>query len=340
MGAAQDFRESSVISGEMSGPAKLAGAFELGRFQALPYRAFRVSSSIPLLQAANSPLEPHADAAATGRGEQKERPFDFRERSRADWARSAAVVTTAFTKHGYENVRVTRSGHVLYLSLANSRLSNSGLAVGRAMRIVMALALEDIREIRVSYTKLDQPIVTYEFFDLQKLQQYFDGSISRQKLAETVLVRYSNLDDVISSNEGLMPAIGMDDPEFDLMTDKDDDTVGSASGKRETTGWGIAPKLELFYNNPSGKLRYDLAAISEHRRRLGDGLYLDGAVTLTLAENVSDVSHSSSNLLPHVRSDFAGYKRGNRFKLNRLLVNKYMMSGERWYARGSAGIYE
>jgi membrane-associated phospholipid phosphatase len=44
--------------------------------------------------------------------------------------------------------------------------------------------------------------------------------------------------------------------------------------------------------------------------------------------------------LPHVRSDIADYKRGGRFKLNRLMLNKYMMPSERVYARLSGGLYE
>jgi membrane-associated phospholipid phosphatase len=41
-----------------------------------------------------------------------------------------------------------------------------------------------------------------------------------------------------------------------------------------------------------------------------------------------------------VRTDVAEYKRGGRFKLNRLLLNEYMMPAERMYLRASAGFYE
>jgi membrane-associated phospholipid phosphatase len=45
-------------------------------------------------------------------------------------------------------------------------------------------------------------------------------------------------------------------------------------------------------------------------------------------------------VLPHVRTDVAEYKRGGRFKLNRLLLNQYLTLDERVYARASAGFYE
>jgi hypothetical protein len=41
-----------------------------------------------------------------------------------------------------------------------------------------------------------------------------------------------------------------------------------------------------------------------------------------------------------VRTDVAEYKRGGRFKLNRLLLNKYLMPAERLYLRASGGFYE
>jgi membrane-associated phospholipid phosphatase len=61
---------------------------------------------------------------------------------------------------------------------------------------------------------------------------------------------------------------------------------------------------------------------------------------LDLFENISGVTQPSNSVLPHVRTDIAEYKRGGRFKLNRLLINKYATLDERLYVRASAGFYE
>jgi hypothetical protein len=61
---------------------------------------------------------------------------------------------------------------------------------------------------------------------------------------------------------------------------------------------------------------------------------------LQIYETVSDVTQPSNSVLPHVRSDIVEYKRESRFKLNRLLLNKYVMPAERIYARVSGGLYE
>jgi hypothetical protein len=69
-------------------------------------------------------------------------------------------------------------------------------------------------------------------------------------------------------------------------------------------------------------------------------LYLNSALRLSVVENISGVTQASNSLLPHVRTDVADYKRGARFKLNRLMLNQYLHPAERVYARLSGGIYE
>jgi membrane-associated phospholipid phosphatase len=102
----------------------------------------------------------------------------------------------------------------------------------------------------------------------------------------------------------------------------------------------VQPKVSFFFNDPSGALRYELWAAVNYDRRLGNGLYLNSDLKLTALETVSGVTQPSNSLLPHVRTDVADYKRGGRFKLNRLMLNKYMMPSERVYARLSGGLYE
>ena len=55
---------------------------------------------------------------------------------------------------------------------------------------------------------------------------------------------------------------------------------------------------------------------------------------------MSGVTQASNSLLPHVRTDIAEYKRGDRFKLNKAMLNQYLQPTEGVYARLSGGLYE
>ena len=120
----------------------------------------------------------------------------------------------------------------------------------------------------------------------------------------------------------------------------DGDVVQIKSLDREANRFKIAPKVGFFFNDPSGAFRYSISAVANYDRRLGDGLYLNGAASLQLLETVSGVTQSSNSNLPHVRTDVAEYLRGGRFSLSRVLLNKYNNPAERVYTRLSAGLYE
>lgn len=251
----------------------------------------------------------------------------------------AAELIDALSQQDYKNIRVQLKGYSLNLTLTNSRISNLGRAVGRAARTALAFAPAGINSIHVTYTKLEQPVATYEFFDLQKLTDYLTGQIPRQQFLEAVLVRYPNQDDVIRDQEGLIAGIN-DDAGLGVLVAHDGDIVQVSSEDREANRFKVVPKLGFFFNDPSGALRYELAAAANYDKRLGEGLYLNSAFGMKIIENVSGVTQPSNSLLPHVRTDVAEYKRASRLKLYRLLLNKYMMPAEHWYARASVGIYE
>jgi len=114
----------------------------------------------------------------------------------AQWARSDAYehrLVEALYRQEFRNISVTYdTSHRLALTVTNDRLSPISLAVGRAARTALRLAPLDAREIRVTYADRTGPIVTYEFFDLGRLERYFDGAIGQAELAEYVAVRYIN----------------------------------------------------------------------------------------------------------------------------------------------------
>jgi membrane-associated phospholipid phosphatase len=261
----------------------------------------------------------------------------------SDWqndGRHGAKLVQALVKQDFKNVRVELDRTTLKLTLTNSRISNMGRAIGRASRTALAFAPEGTRSIQISYTKLEQPIATYEFVELQKLTDYLTGLTDRESFLQTVLVRYSNPTDKVGDDQqGLLAAI-QGDGALGVQVGHDGDIVQVRSEDREANRFKLVPKLSFFFNDPSGALRYEVWAAANYDKRLGEGLYLNSDLKLDLFENVSGVTQKSNSLLPHVRTDIAEYKRGSKFKLNRLLINKYVTSDERIYARVSGGFYE
>jgi membrane-associated phospholipid phosphatase len=274
-------------------------------------------------------------------------PFDPKKAparvSAAEWQNSAshgAELAQALVKQDFKNVRVELDGNVLKLTLTNNRISNMGRAVGRATRTALAFAPEGTRAIHVTYTKLEQPIATYEFQDLQRLTDYLTGLTSRDAFLQTVLVRYSTPADRIEDQQSLLAAVREEGNGLAVQAGQDGNIVQVVSEDREANRFKVVPKLGFFFNDPSGALRYEVAAAANYDRRLAQGTYLNSAFKLNLFENVSGVTQASNSLLPHVRTDIAEYKRGGRFKLNKLMLNQYLTLDERLYARASAGFYE
>jgi len=275
-------------------------------------------------------------------------PFDPKKApprvSAEEWQQQASHGTElvqALVEQDFKNVRVTFEDNTLKLSLTNSRISNLGRAVGRAARTALAFAPQGTRAIQVTYTKLEQPIVTYEFIDLSRLADYLTGLADRDSFLQTVVVRYAHSGDQASEDQrGLLAAVRDEGAGLEVQVGRDGNTVQLSSEDREANRFKVVPKLSFFFNDPSGALRYELWAAADYDRRLAQGLYLNSDLKLTALENVSGVTQPSNSVLPHVRTNIADYKRGGRFKLNRLLINKYMMPDERIYMRLSGGLYE
>ena len=82
--------------------------------------------------------------------------------SKEEWHRDAvygADLVKALVKQDYKNIRVEQEGNTLSLSLTNSRISTMGRAVGRAARTAVAFTPKGVTTLRITYTKLDQPII-------------------------------------------------------------------------------------------------------------------------------------------------------------------------------------
>ena len=263
--------------------------------------------------------------------------------SLADWQRDGrpgANLVQALAKQDFKNIRVELDSGILKLTLTNNRIANLGRAIGRASRTALAFAPAGTRGFEITYTKNEQPVATYEFMNLYVLSDYLGGLVTRDAFLQTVIVRAATPADRIDIDQPAMLDGLDDDVRIGVDVGHDGNMVQVRSEDREANRFRIAPKLGLFFNDPSGALRYEIDAAANYDRRLGTGLYLNGAVSANILETVSGVTQASNSLLPHVRTDIAEYKRGSRFKLNKLMINQYAMPAEHWYGRLSGGLYE
>lgn len=263
--------------------------------------------------------------------------------SMADWQRDGrpgAALVQALAKQDFKNIRVELDAGILRLTLTNNRIANLGRAIGRASRTALAFAPAGTRSFVITYTKNEQPVATYEFMNPYVLSDYLAGLVTRDAFLQTVIVRAATPADRINIDQPAMLAGLGEEVPIGVDLGHDGNMVQVRSEDREANRFRIAPKIGLFFNDPSGALRYELDAAANYDRRLGTGLYLNGALSANIIETVSGVTQESNSLLPHVRTDIAEYKRGSRFKLNKLIINQYAMPSEHLYGRLSAGLYE
>lgn len=248
----------------------------------------------------------------------------------------------ALYSQDFKNIRVHLVDGVVEVTLTNVRISQMSRAVGRAARTVLLLSPLETREIRISYTVSDLPVATYTFFDVNRLQRYFNGLISRKELAEYVVLNYA-VPSAKPSGDAMAEMLASFDepqPEMKLLYNDSGDIIALQQEDKALNKIRLSPKLAFYFNDPSGAFRYDVFARASYDRHLADKLFLSAAVDATVLEDVSKVDNPSNSLLPHVRTDVAEYKKGGKLKLNRALLNKVYQPSERVYARASAGIYE
>jgi membrane-associated phospholipid phosphatase len=247
-------------------------------------------------------------------------------------------LTKRLLDQDFKNIRIKVSEHAIEAMLTNTRISLPSRAVGRAARSILLRAPLGIREIKIHYTVADLPFATYNFFDADRLQRYFNGAISRKQLAPYVAIDYAEPQHLVG-NDAMLD--GLEEEYFQTYLDGEDGDVVSFRG--EGSGLDrirVAPGLGIYFNDPSGALRYEVFANASIEKQAGEGLFLKAATQLTIKQNVSGVTQPSNSLLPHVRTDVADYKKNGNIKLTQLLANQFFHPGQRVYARASAGLYE
>jgi hypothetical protein len=99
----------------------------------------------------------------------------------------------ALYRQQFRNIRVAYDGsRRLTLALSNDSLHPISRAVGRAARSALGLGPLDMREIHITFAERADPVVTYDFLDLVRLDHYFKGRINAAQLADSVAIDYLN----------------------------------------------------------------------------------------------------------------------------------------------------
>lgn len=249
----------------------------------------------------------------------------------------------ALRKQDYTLIHTSYRNGTLLLNLSNSRISDVGRSVGRAVRTALYFMPLETRTIKVTHTELDLPIVTYEFFDLPKLSDYLNGKLSRKEFNQFVLVRSGETSDRLISDDKEVDQVSggiKEDLNYKLLANQDGDFVQLRGEDSWLNRVKVAPKLSFFFNDPSNAYGAQVKALATMDRRLANGLYFNGSAGVNLWDNISSNPKASNSLLPHVRSDIGEYIDGNRYKLYTSTLSQYFKPAPNWYGRVSAGIYE
>ena len=247
----------------------------------------------------------------------------------------------ALLEQDFRSVRIDTVHDRIEVSLTNTRISQVSRSIGRAARTILLLSPISTREIKITYTVRETPVVIYTFSDLDRLQRYFNGMLPRWELAPHVGIHYAapgaqepgDLDDMLAAFNEHQPGLKvLYQDEGHLVTFKSEDLMQNR--------FTIRPSLGVYLNDPAGEFKYEVGIQAAVNYRLARRTYFTGAVNYNIYETISDVTQPSNSTLPHVRSDIAEYKRASPFKLTRFLVNQLYFPAERVYARASAGYYE
>jgi hypothetical protein len=252
-------------------------------------------------------------------------------------------MAAALAEQDFRSIRISYVHGRVEVVLTNSRISLVSRAVGRAARTILLLSPVETREIRITYTVRELPIVTYNFSDLERLQRYFNGMLPRWELAPHVSIHYAVPGDADEGDDmsKMLAAFEEHQPGVKVLYGQEDgDFIQLKSEDQLLNTFRLRPSAALYLNDPSGEFKYEIGVQASVDHRLARRTFFSAAVNLNIFETVSDVTQPSNSTLPHVRSDIAEYKRASAFKLTRFLINQFYQPAERVYARASVGYYE
>src|SRR5436309_12414797 len=208
----------------------------------------------------------------------------------AQWERDASYrkrLYEALFRQDFKDVRIRMEPNArLSLTLANIRISRMSRAVGRAARTALLLAPLETTEMRVTYTTNGLPVATYEFSDLQKLNRYFNGLLTRSELAESVSIRYADPSSYSEKEKADLMAALEEPTQATVLYGGEGNFIGFRSQDAGYNVFQIRPTLNSYLNGPN-VFQYSLGVLTTYDRELAERLFLSSVVNTSLYENIS-----------------------------------------------------
>src|SRR5712692_3592066 len=261
----------------------------------------------------------------------------------AQWERDASYkkrMYEALFRQDFKDVRIRMEPNArLSLTLTNSRISQMSRAVGRAARTALLLAPLEATEIRVTYTTNGLPVASYEFSDLQKLNRYFNGLLTRSELAESVAIRYADPSSYSEKDKADLMAALEEPTQARVLYGDEGNFISFKSQDTGLNVFRVKPTLSSYLNGPR-VFQYNIAILATYDRELAERLFLDTGASYVLYENITEAIGTNNSTLPHVRSDFGEYAKAPRLRMDHLLLNRVFQPSERTYARLTGGWLE
>ncbi len=235
----------------------------------------------------------------------------FRERKPKD---IVEAVQNDVYKQGFSNVRAYTDGKDLVVEFENTRYLSEQKALGRVLRIALAHAPEDTRQLVAVPKRLNIPVSRFSV-EPAVLANYLGGRIPEdifRKLSKVELMKRA-----VSKEE--LPAYSRTE---------------NQPGKR--VSHGIKPGLEMYLNDPSGFYKARLSVNPWAEMRLWGGADAYARFKIPLYTNVS-----TSNIIPEnpVRSDIVDFK-GTNATFDRIVVDQVVHLTDRTFGRLSLGYLE
>ena len=223
-------------------------------------------------------------------------------------ADAAAAATEALRAAGFRPVAVRIAGAEARIAVAGGRQRTLAQAAGRVLRAVQPHLPAEVETITLSWRQAGV-------------------EIARLSLPRAAM-------------EGAARGFGSAEEMFFAarLDAAGGDAFGLMDGGAGVT-WGIEPRLQALFGDPSRALRWQLSVVAGARAEIGHGFALAGSLGQALAGNLAEATPSDS-ALPRVRSDAARYARDGETSLPALYAERIWGLGPDLFARVTAGWLE
>ena len=210
--------------------------------------------------------------------------------------------------------RLVLSDNTLQISIENQEYRAVPKAVGRATRILTALAPLSVEKFRIIIVERGMKLSEFD--------------IDREWIETSARGRGYTANPPPFLNTFHTADIGVLEGE----------TVEADIFPRFS--WSLNPDLRASTFDPDNPLRYNIDAVAEGSVEVTNGLFLSGAVRADIFGNFDDIERESDSVLPKVRSDFAKYYRETDVGVERLAIDYFFKPTDTISAKLSAGILE